>query len=315
MELKQRLGYAWTLSRETVELWSSKNAFQFAGAMAFYTLFSLAPLMIILVTGAGIVFGEEAARGEITEQLEALIGPHAAQAVQEAVDQARIERSGVLPTLLGVGLLLFGATTVFAQVQAALNYIWDVVPRPTKSGIVLFLRTRILSLGLVLIIGFLLLVSFALTMAVAAVVQFAADWMPVTSLVAWLADLALSVGVVTLLFGLIFKVLPDVNLAWRDMWRGAFLAAVLFALGQYAISLYLTQTAPGSPYGAAGSLVIVLMWVYYSSLILLFGAAFTRVSVGHRGGMIRPSEIAVRIRTELIEEASGGAGPPPPGGA
>jgi len=306
MKRKHRARQTWILGRDTVSLWMSKNAFQFAGAIAFYTLFSLAPLMIILVTGAGIIFGEEAARGEIAEQIEALVGPQAAQAVEDAVGQARIEQSGILPTLLGIGLVLFGATTVFAQVQAALNHLWDVVPRPSKSGIVLFIRTRLLSLGLVLVIGFLLLVSLVLTVAVAAVVQFASEWIPVPNALAWTTDLILTVAVVTLLFGLMFKVLPDVNLRWRDMWRGALLAAVLFAVGQYGISFYLTQAAPGSAYGAAGSLVIVLMWVYYSTLILLLGAAFTRISLRERGGMIRPSAIAVRVRTEVIEEESAG---------
>jgi membrane protein len=318
--MKHTARRTWTLLRDTVSLWTSKNAFQFAGAIAFYTLFSLAPLMIILVTGAGIIFGEEAARGEIAVQIEALVGPQAAQAVEDAVDQARIERSGLLPTLLGIGLLLFGATTVFAQLQGALNHLWDVAPRPAKSGILLFLRTRLLSLGLVLVIGFLLLVSFALTVSVAAFVRFGSEWIPVPNAVAWITDLAFSVAVVTILFGLMFKVLPDVNLRWRDMWQGALLAAVLFAVGQYGISFYLTQAAPGSAYGAAGSLVIVLMWVYYSTLILLLGAAFTRTWLRQKGGMIRPSAIAVRIRTEVVEEegpgrATGKPSPPPGAGA
>lgn len=307
MPLKSGLKRAWRVTYESIMLWSSKNAFQFAGAMAFYTLFSLAPLMIILVTGAGVIFGAEAARGEIAEGLEALVGAQAAQAVEDAVEQSRIEQSGMLPTILGIAALLFGATTVFAQIQAALNHLWDVAPKPSRNSIVLFLRTRVLSLGLVLVIGFLLLVSFVLTVAVAAVVRFASDWLPVANVVAWMIDLTLTVLVVTVLFGLIFKVLPDVDLAWRDMWCGALVAALLFALGQYGISFYLTQAAPGSAYGAAGSLVLVLMWVYYSSLILLFGAAFTRVWLGDRGGSIRPSKIAVRVRTEVIEEGQGAA--------
>lgn len=302
MAIKDRAKRIWTPLKDTIDLWTSKNAFQFSGAIAFYTVFSLAPLMVILVSVTGMIFGEDAARGEISGQIEALVGPQAAEAVETAVDQSRIEQSGILPTLLGVGALLFGATTVFAQVQAALNHIWGVRSRPSRSGIVSFARTRILSLGLVLALGFLLLVSFALTMAIGVIIRHASDWMPVPNLLAMAADLVITLTVVTLLFATIFRVLPDVNLGWRDMWRGAFFSATLFAIGQYAISVYLTQTAPGSAYGAAGSLVLVLMWVYYSSLILLLGAAFTRISVRSRGGMIEPRDMAVKVHTEIIED-------------
>lgn len=302
MATEARLKRAWRLLKEAVALWFGKNAFQLAGAIAFFTLFSLAPLMIILVTVAGIVLGEEAARGELTGQIEAVVGRQAAETVQSAIEQSTLEESGLLPTLLGVGALLFGATTVFAQVQAALNGLWDVMARPSRSGLREFVRTRLLSLGLVLILGFLLLVSFILTLVVSALVQYASAWMPVPDLLALLADLVLSLTVVTLLFALIYKVLPDVHLGWADMWRGALVAAALFAVGQYGISSYLTRTAPGSAYGTAGSLVILLMWVYYSSLILLFGAAFTRISVRERGGVVEPRSIAVRVRTEVDED-------------
>ncbi|CAN5729587.1 N/A [soil metagenome] len=281
----------------------SKHAFQFAGAMAFYTLFSLAPLMILLVSAAGIFFGEDAARGEIATQIESLVGSQAAEAVESAVERSSIEEAGLLPTVLGLIALFFGATTVFAQLQAALNNLWDVRAQPSRSGILSFIRTRLLSMGLILVIGLLLLVSFALSVAIGMLVSFASDWVPVPNLMALAADLTLTLVVVTLLFALIYRVLPDVHLGWRDMWMGAFLAAALFAVGQYGISYYLTQTAPGSAYGAAGSLVIVLMWVYYSSLIILFGAAFTRVAVRARGDVVQPRDIAVRIRTEVIEES------------
>jgi membrane protein len=292
----------WELFKDTVSLWMSRHAFQYAGAMAFYTVFSLAPLMILLVSAAGIFFGEDAARGEIAAQLANLVGSQAAGALEEAVAEASFDRSGVLPTVLGGVALLFGATTVFAQVQAALNNLWDVRARPSRSGIVSFLRTRLLSMGLVVVIGFLLLVSFALSVGIGMIVAFASDWFPVPNLLALAANLALTLIVVTLLFATVYKVLPDVELGWRAMWKGAFGAATLFTLGQYAISYYLTRTAPGSAYGAAGSLVLVLMWVYYSSLILLFGAAFTRVMARERGDVVKPRDIAVRVRTEVIEE-------------
>jgi membrane protein len=285
---------------DTVQLWSDKHAFQLAAALAFYTLFSLAPLLIILITITGVFFGAEAARGEISAQIEEFIGPQAAEAVEGAVRRSRIEEAGVLPTLLGIGILIFAATTVFAQMQASLNQIWDVVAKPSRSGIAVFLMTRLLSLGLVLIIGFLLLVMFVISMGLAAVIRYAEHWIPVPTLAASVIDLTFSVVVATALFATIFRVLPDVRLTWLDTWRGALLTAVLFVAGQFLISLYLTQAAPASTYGAAGSLVVVLFWVYYSSLILFFGAAFTKVYILSRGGEVVPKAMAVKVKTEFI---------------
>jgi membrane protein len=295
-----------TRLREAVDLWLARNAFQLAGALAFYTLFSLAPLVIILVAIAGAVFGEEAARGEISSQIEGLIGTQAAEAVEEAVRSSRVEEAGLLPTVLGAVMLLFGATTVFAQMQVSLNQIWGVAARPSRSGIAVFITTRLLSLGLVLIIGFLLLTSLVLSMSVVALIRFAEHWIPIPSFAIAGIDLTVSLGIATVLFATIFKVLPDVELEWRDMWESGFLTAVLFVFGQYMISLYLTTTAPASAYGAAGSLVLVLFWVYYSSLIVFFGAAFTRVRMGHRQRGVVPKKTAAKVVIEVLEETPNG---------
>jgi membrane protein len=295
-----------TRLREAVDLWLARNAFQLAGALAFYTLFSLAPLVIILVAIAGAVFGEEAARGEISTQIEGLIGRQAAEAVEEAVRSSRVEEAGLLPTVLGAVMLLFGATTVFAQMQVSLNQIWGVAARPSRSGIAVFVTTRLLSLGLVLIIGFLLLTSLVLSMGVVALIRYAEYWIPIPSFAIAAIDLTVSLGIATVLFATIFKVLPDVHLEWRDMWEAGFLTAVLFVLGQYMISLYLTTTAPASTYGAAGSLVLVLFWVYYSSLIVFFGAAFTRVRLGHRRLGVVPKKTAAKVVIEVLEETENG---------
>jgi membrane protein len=288
--------------REAVELWIARNAFQHAGALAFYTLFSLSPLVIILVTIVGAVFGAEAARGEISTGIEGLVGAQAAQAVEEAVRRSRPEEAGLLPTVLGVGALLFGATTVFAQMQSSLNQFWGVVARPTRSGIFLFVKTRLLSLGMVLIIGFLLLTSLVVGMAITAVIQYADHWIPVPPLLVLGIDLAVSLLITTLLFGMMFRVLPDVQLQWGDVWRAALLTAVLFVAGQYLISFYLTRAAPASTYGAAASLVMVLLWVYYSSLILFFGAAVAKVAILRRDGAVTPKSTAVRTRSVVLEE-------------
>ncbi len=291
-----------SLLSEAVALWTDRNAFQHAGALAFYTLFSLAPLVIIVIAITGAVFGEEAARGEISTQIQSLVGEQAAEAVEEAVRESRMEEAGMLPTLLGIGALLFGATTVFAQMQASLNQFFGVVAKPSRSGLVVFVTTRLLSFGLVLIIGFLLLTSLVLTLAIAAVLQFAEHWVPIPSLAVAAIDLTVSLLIASVLFGMIFKVLPDVKLTWRDIGMGAFITAVLFVIGQYLISLYLTHTAPASTYGAAGSLVMVLLWVYYSSLILFFGAAFTKVTILQHGRAIVPKKTAVRTRMEILAD-------------
>jgi len=295
-----------SLINAALTLWMERYAFQHAGALAFYTLFSLAPLMIIVIAITGAVFGDEAARGEIAAQMQGIIGAQAAAAVQEAVLQSRIQEAGLLPTALGVGALLFGATTVFAQMQASLNQFWGVASRPSRSGLVVFVATRLTSLGVVLVLGFLLLTSLVMSMAILSVLRYAESWIPVPSFVITTVDIALSLGSATLLFAMIFKMLPDVQLAWRDVWRSAFLTAGLFVVGQYLISLYLTQTAPGSTYGAAGSLVLVLMWVYYSSLILFFGTALTRVSIERRGDVIVPKSTAVRVHMDIHEDDGGG---------
>lgn len=290
------------------DLWTSRYAFQHAGALAFYTLFSLAPLIIIVIAISGAVFGDEAARGEVAAQIDELIGTQAAEAVQDAVLRSRLEEAGMLPTLLGVAALLFGATTVFAQMQSSLNQFWGVVAKPSRSGLGVFVTTRLISLGVVLVIGFLLLTSLVLSMGILTLLRYAEYWIPVPSVVVAAIDLVLSLGSATLLFAMIFKMLPDVRLAWRDVWRSAAITAALFVVGQYLISFYLTRTAPGSTYGAAGSLVLVLMWVYYSSLILFLGTALTRVMIEQRGDRVIPKATAVRVKLDVLEDdGNGGA--------
>jgi len=287
---------------QTVDLWLSKHAFQQAGALAFYTLFSMAPLLILLVTFVGAIYGEEAARGEIASVISGTVGDQAATAVEGAISQSRVSETGLLPTLLGALALLFGATTVFAQLQAGLNQLWDVRARPSRRSIVVFLMSRLVSLGVVLAIGLLLLVSFVLSATLAALIRFAEGWIAVPPLMVAVADATASVAIATLLFATIFKLLPDVQLRWRDMWRGAGITALLFVGGQSLISWYLALAAPASTYGAAGSLVVVLFWVYYSALIIFFGAALTRTTVRRRGDLLVPTRAAVKVRTTIVED-------------
>ena len=283
----------WALVKEVWRLWFANNPFQHAAALAYFTVFSLAPLLLILLAVAGAVFGEEAVRGEIFARLVGQIGPQAAAAIEEAVRKSRVEVAGVWPTLLASLALLFGGTTMFAQMQNSLNQYWGVTSRPGRNDIVVFLTTRAVSLMLVFALSVVLLLSVAMGMAVVALLRFASAWVaiPVTMVAA--VHVFASLCLTTLLAAMIFKILPDVTLQWSDVWRGAFVTATLFVAGQWLLSMYLTRVSVVSTYGAAGSVVILLVWVYYSSLILLLGAAVTRAMVQGRGRRLTPKGRAI----------------------
>jgi len=307
--MKAILGYWFGIVRAAAHYWLDADAFIHAAALAFFTVFSVAPVMIIAVGIVGAVLGAEAARGQIAHELEQVIGVEAAEAVQTAVVSSQIDQSGLLPAVAGVAALLFGATTVFAQMQRSLNLIWGVVPKPTRSSMFILIKARVLSLTIVIAIGFVLLVSLLLSVFLRAVIAFAQDWLPLPPTVMVGVEVITSLAVVTVLFATIFRVLPDVILRWKDVMPGAFVTALLFTLGRTLIAMYLAYSATASTYGAAGSLVLLLLWVNYASLILLFGAAFTRAHREARGGAIRPRNTAVRTHVELVED---GVSPPPP---
>tara|TARA_R110002124_G_scaffold93117_11_gene236498 strand:- start:286 stop:966 length:681 start_codon:yes stop_codon:yes gene_type:complete len=224
----------------------------------------------------------------------------AAVAIEQAVAQSRIEESGLLPTLLGVGALVIGATTVFAQMQFSLNTIWGVTAKPTSNSALRFIKSRLLSLTVVLSIGFILMVSLVLGVVLRGMLQAADNLVPYASLLTTSVESLVSLAVVTLLFATIFKVLPDVVLRWQDVLIGAVVTAVLFTIGRSVIAIYLAYTATASTYGAAGSVVMILLWVYYSSLILLFGAAFTRSLLLRRGRPLIPRNSAVIVKREYV---------------
>lgn len=298
--IKRTANFWWTVFQDAISLWLERNAFSYAGSLAFYTLFSLAPTIIIAVTVIGVVLGEEAAHGQIVAQLEGTLGLDAAVAIEQAVAQSRIEESGLLPTLLGIGALLVGATTVFAQMQFSLNTIWGVTAKPTSNSALRFIKSRLLSLTVVLSIGFILLVSLVLGVVIRGMLLAADNLLPFASLFTTTLESLISVAMVTLLFATIFKVLPDVVLRWQDVFIGAVVTAVLFTLGRSVIAIYLAHTATASTYGAAGSVVMILLWVYYSSLILLFGASFTRSLLLRRGRPLIPRNSAVIVKREFV---------------
>jgi len=247
--------------------WIDSQAFIYAAALAFFTVFSIAPVMIVIVALVGVVLGEETARAELMSQVEAVLGAQASGVVETAIQNSQIEGGGLWPTIAGIAATAVGATTVFAQMQKSLNQIWDVAPRPTRNSAWLFLRSRVLSLTIVLAIGFILLVSLLLSVVVRAVMAHAELWLPIPGWTMIGVEILLSLTIVTLLFAAIFRILPDVLLRWSDVLAGAFITALLFTLGRSLIAWYLANTAAASAYGAAGSLVLLLLWVNYSSLI------------------------------------------------
>jgi membrane protein len=281
--------------KNTVAEWSEDNVPLLAAALAYYTVFSLAPLLLIAIAIAGAVFGEEAARGEIIGQIQGLVGDQGAEAIQTMIANANKPGSGgTIATIVGVVFLLFGASGVFGQLQTALNTIWEVKPKPGQ-GIASFLQARFLSFAMVLVIGFLLLVSLVLSAILAAVSKVFGNFVPDLVIVGQLLNFVISFGVITVLIAAIYKFLPDVKVPWKNLWVGAGVTALLFNIGKLLLGLYLGHSSIGSTYGAAGSFVVVLTWVFYSAQILLFGAEFTQVYSKHRGHPIEPSKHAIHV--------------------
>lgn len=268
--------------------WSSDNIPRLGASLAYYTLFAIAPILIIAIAIAGSIFGAEAVRGEIVAQLDQLIGTEGARAVQALLEGAHKDQTGTLAVIVGTATLLLAASGAFLELQHALNTIFRVKTDPKKSGVKRLLINRLRSFGLVVSIGFLLLVSLLVSAALAAVtarIQRSEIGGPAL----WqVLNVVVSLGVITVLFGMIYRFLPDVRLAWRDVWTGAFVTAILFTIGKYLIGLYLGRSSIASSYGAAGSVIVLLTWVYYSAQVILLGAELTRVYAEHRKGAPPP---------------------------
>ena len=264
----------WLLIKTTVIAWSDDYAPSMGAALAFYTLFSIAPLLLIVLSIMGFVFSAEAARGEIAQQLQNLMGEQSALAVQALLQNANKPTDGIVATIVGVLLLLIGATSVFGELQSALDRIWRAPERRPISGIIPFLRSRLLSFGMIFGIGFILVVSLIFNAALLVFsqwwsVQF--KWLIIINSV----NLVFSFVMTTAMFALIYKYIPSVKIRWREVWLGALITAALFTVGKYLIGLYMTKSTVASSFGAAGSVVALLVWVYYSAQIFLLGAEFT----------------------------------------
>jgi membrane protein len=282
----------WQFLKDIFTQWMGDEPFLLASSLSYYTLFSLAPLLVIAIALAGFVFGREAAQNQIVETIGGMIGPESAEAIQGMIQNASNKpKTGIISTAVGAVILLIGAGGVVGQLQTSLNKIWEVEPKPGQ-GIWVFIRQRFISFAMVLAVGFLLLVSLVMTALLTGFSQFLGSLMGGAEFIGHLLDIVVSFGFITLLFAMIYKFVPDVQIQWSDVWIGAALTSILFTIGKYLIGLYLGSSGVSSAYGAAGSLVTVLLWVYYSSLIFLLGAEFTQGYATTYGSGVAPASYA-----------------------
>ena len=287
----------WQFLKDTVLKWIEDDPFQLAAALSYYTLFSLAPLLIIVIAIAGFSFGKEAAQNQIVETIQGMVGRESAQAVQEMIKNASNKpETGMISTLVGIIILMVGAGGVVGQLQTSLNTIWGVELKPGQ-GIWGLIRQRFISFAMILGIGFLLLVSLVISAVLSSLTQVLGTFLGGTALVAHVLDLVVSFTFVSVLFAMIYKFLPDVQIHWQDVWIGAAITSFLFTIGKFLIGLYLGTSGVTSIYGAAAYLITILLWVYYSSLIFFLGAEFTHIYARDYGSGVLPSENAETIST------------------
>jgi len=310
--MKRLLKTAVDLAKQTFKEYSADKAPRLGAALSYYTVFSLAPVLILVISIAGLVFGNDAAQGRIEGELQGVLGAEAAKVVQTMLAKANDKATGVVSAVGGFLMLLVGATGVLLELQGAINTVWKVAPKP-GGGIKAIIRERLLSFGLILSFGFILLVSLVLSAVLAAMGGMLSRFVPGWVVFGYLLNYAVALAIMTALIAMIYKILPDVKIAWRDVWVGALVTSILFQIGKLAIGMYVGKASVGSPFGAAGSLAVLLVWVYYSSQIILLGAEFTRVSALHRGARIEPSANAmpVMLAPEAVKTALPPSAPAP----
>lgn len=298
---KKWIKRVWESLKDAFSGFSDHKVPKLSASLAYYTVFSLGPLLIVIIFLCSIFLGREAVEGSIYGQIEGFVGADAAKQIEEIIKNASISGKGGLAATIGIITLLVGATSIFGEIQDSINTVWGLKAKP-KLGITKLLVSRLLSFGLIAALGFLLLVSLAVTSVVEGLGnRLKAAFPDVAVIFFYIINLVLTLGVVTVLFAIIFKVLPDAKIKWRNVWAGAIATALLFMLGKFAISFYIGKSNVGSTYGAAGSLVILLLWIYYSSIILYFGAVFTKAYALKQGVAIEPNEYAVTVQEEQKE--------------
>jgi membrane protein len=295
----------WGLLKAAFTGFVDDKVVKLSGALAYFTVFSLGPMLIVIIFFADIFYGREAIEGTVFSQIKGLVGSSAAAQIQETIKSAALSGKGAFTGTIGVITLLIGATTVFAEIQDSINTIWGLKPKP-KKGWLKMLLDRLLSFSIVVSLGFLLLVSLIITGLVEALSNRLLQMFPEVALVIiYVLNLLVTFGVVTLLFAIVFKVLPDAKIKWRDVITGAMVTAILFMIGKFGITFYIGNSNVSTAYGTAGSLVIILLWIYYSSLILYFGAEFTKAYATTYGGLIQPNQYAVWVKQVEVEAGTG----------
>jgi membrane protein len=293
----------WDVIKSASNSFIDDKLMKLSGALSFYMIFSMGPLLLIIITMCSIFFGRAAVEGKIYAQLEGFIGHDTAIQLQQIIQHAAISGKTTVATIIGVAFLIIGASSVFAEMQDSINMIWGLKPKP-KSGWVAFLKNRLLSFSIIVSLAFLLLVSLGFSALVEIFGNHLKSAFPgISIIVVYVINLCMTVGITTFIFAVIFKVLPDAKIKWRDVSIGALTTTILFLLGKFAISFYISKSNVGSTYGAAGSLIILLLWVYYSSMILYYGAEFTKFYAVEFGDQIKPMDYAVTVR--MVEEEKG----------
>jgi len=297
----------WQVLKESFIGFSENKVLKLSGALAYYTIFSMAPLLIVIIFLCSIFFGRADTEVSIYNQIESFVGSDTALQLQQIITNASLEGKSNFAVVIGIITLLIGATTVFAEIQESINMIWGLKPKP-KKGWLKMLQNRLLSFSVVIGLGFLLLVSLAVSAIIEALMDKLKDVFPGIAVIAlYILSLLVSFVVITILFGGIFKVLPDAQIKWKDVLAGAIATAILFMIGKFAISFYISKSNIGSTYGTAGSLVVLLLWIYYSAVILYFGAGFTKAYAIKYGSAIHPDDYAVVTKTIELEAGEGTA--------
>ncbi len=290
------------VAKSTILGFLSDKGLKLSAALAYYTIFALAPLLLLLISLVGIFFGKEATQGKIFEELNGLIGSAAALQVQDMIKAIEFSDKSTIALIIGIFTLILGATSIFGEIQDSINIIWKVKAKPEKGWLKL-LKDRLLSSSLIVSLGFLLIVSLVANGVILALMDRLSRYLPdMTVFIANALNTVISFFVITLLFGTIFKVLPDAKIKWSDVRSGALFTAFLFLIGRFLIGLYISTTATGSTFGAAGSLIVVLVWIYYTSVILYLGAEFTQVYTEFRGRRIEPATFAVHVELKEVEK-------------
>ncbi len=299
--MKKNIKFIWEFLLDVINKFIDDKCPKLGAALSFYTIFSLAPLLIIAISVAGLIFGEKAASGQIVGEIKDIVGPESAVLIQNALKKVSFSAANIIAIVMSLVTMIIGSTVVFVELQDSLDMVWKVKPKPGRSLIKGLLMDRIKSFSIVLGTGFLLLVSLIISALISALSSYINE--KLVSIPVFLLDsidIVISVGIIFILFGMIFKGLPDVELEWKHVWVGSIVTAVLFALGKYLIGLYIGQSTLGSTYGAASSLVVLLLWIYYSAQILFLGAEFTQVFAEKLGEGIKPTKNFMKYHDQSL---------------